>query len=285
MKRTYSLILTLPFVAVLLLSNESYAQDYPEHLTLIGHTFSVNSVTFSPNGSTLASGGNDGTIRLWDATTGIHQKTLTGHTDSVLTINFSPNGSILASGGYDSSIRLWNAATSRHIETVHAHKSAVYSIVFSPDSLTLASSSADRTIRFWDAATAIHKKSFAEGTDNFHGIVFNPNGHILASSSYDGNTQLWSVVTSAQRKLTKPAAFEINDLNEERHFQRRLLHVEYTTASNYDRLYNNTLPTRSVHSIAFSPNGRLIASGGLIDIHLWDAATGEYIKTLIGHTR
>lgn len=55
----------------------------------------------------------------------------------------------------------------------------------------------------------------------------------------------------------------------------------------YNRTYNDTLPTRSVHSvhnIAFSPNGRLIASGGLIDIHLWDATTGEYMKTLIGHT-
>ena len=77
MKRTYFLVLTLLLVVVLLLSNGSHAQDYVEHLTLIGHTFSVNSITFSPSGSTLASGSNNGTIRLWDAATGIHQKTLT----------------------------------------------------------------------------------------------------------------------------------------------------------------------------------------------------------------
>ena len=213
-----------------------------------------------------------------------HKKTLTGHADSILSLAFSPDSSMLASGSYDSTIRLWNTITSTHIETLRGHESAVYSIAFSPDSLTFASSSADKTIRFWNAITATYKKTFAEHIGNFHSIVFNPNGHILASGSYDGNTQLWSVVTSAQRKLTKPYAFEINDLNTERHLQRRLLHTEYETSRLYNNTYNDTLPTRSVHSIAFSPNGRLIASGGLIDIHLWDAATGEYMKTLIGHT-
>ena len=68
---------------------------------LTGHTGSVNSAAYSPEGNTIASGSDDTTIRLWDAVTGEHIRTLKGHTGTVLSVSFSPDGRIIASGGGD----------------------------------------------------------------------------------------------------------------------------------------------------------------------------------------
>ena len=88
-----------------------------QELDLIGgHTGSVYSVSFSPDGNTLASGSEDDTIRLWDANTGEHIRTLTGH-DAVLSVSFSPDGNTLASGSWDTPIvcgMLTQVNTSEH---------------------------------------------------------------------------------------------------------------------------------------------------------------------------
>ena len=106
--------------------------------TLKGHSHSVESVAFSPDGSTLASGGWD--IKLWNAQTGDLINTL-GHDSSVWSVAFSPDGSRLASGSSDKTIKLWNAQTGDLINTLKGHDSSVLSVAFSPDGSRLASGS------------------------------------------------------------------------------------------------------------------------------------------------
>ena len=79
-----------------------------EELNLLtGHTSSVDSVSFSPDGKTIATGSWDDTVRLWDTETGENIRTLTGHTSGVNSVSFSPNGKIIATGSRDGTVRLW----------------------------------------------------------------------------------------------------------------------------------------------------------------------------------
>ncbi|MEH2437976.1 MAG: hypothetical protein V7K25_27755, partial [Nostoc sp.] len=121
--------------------------------TLQGHSNSIYSVAYSPDGRIIASGSKDSTIKLWYVSTGREIYTLQGHSDSVNSVAFSPDGKILASGSNDTTIKLWDVTTGGRIRTLQAHSDSICSIAFSPDGKILASGSNDTTIKLWDVTT------------------------------------------------------------------------------------------------------------------------------------
>ena len=98
---------------------------------LTGHTGSVASVSFSPDGQTLASASADSTVRLWAVATGQQLHTLTGHTDWVNSVSYSPDGQTLASASADSTVRLWAVATGQQLHTPHRpYALGLFGVVF-----------------------------------------------------------------------------------------------------------------------------------------------------------
>jgi WD40 repeat protein len=83
-------------------------KTYSIETILEGHTLSVNSVSFSPDGSKLASGSRDNTIKIWDMKTHFVEATLEGHANSVSSVSFSPDGSTIASGSGDRTLKIWD---------------------------------------------------------------------------------------------------------------------------------------------------------------------------------
>ncbi|MEA5523163.1 serine/threonine-protein kinase [Limnoraphis robusta] len=215
--------------------------------TLKGHSNIVNSVAFSPDGRTLASGSIDNTIKLWDVQTQREIATLTGHSCIVSSVAISPDGRTLASGSNDTTIKLWDVQTQREIATLTGHSRSVISVAFSPDGRTLVSGSRDKTIRLWDVQTQGEIATLTGHLDIVMSVAFSPDSRTLASGSYDHTIKLWDVQTQGEiATLTR--------------------HSDH------------------VNSVAFSPDGRTLASGSDDKtIKLWDVPTRREIATLGEH--
>ena len=217
--------------------------------TLRGHYSEVYAVSFSPNGRTLASGGEEGTILLWDVADGSAKATLEGHTGSVFSVSFSPDGRTLASGSRDGTIRLWDVADGSAKATLAGHARRVSSVSFSPDGSTLASGGGDSTVRLWDVASGREKATLEGHTSSVSSVSFSPDGRTLASGSHDNSVRLWDMAGGR----------------------------EMATLAGH---------TNAVSSVSFAPNGRTLASGSWDNtVRLWDVASGLEKATLAGHTK
>ena len=170
------------------------------------------SLAFSPDGSILASGSEDDSIRLWNVSTGRYIGGFWEHEAGVETLAFSPDGTILASGGGDT-VSLWNVATAELLQTFRRPidrevpvctpeeltgdvpmdlPANATSIVFSPDGKIFVSGSYDRTIRLWDIATGEQLRVLEGHTYSITSVAVSPNGTTIASGSVDGTVILWA---------------------------------------------------------------------------------------------
>ncbi len=275
-----------------------------EHrLTLTEHTGDIEGLAFSPDGKTLASSGSgDGTIRFWDVRTGNEKYAVPGHTDYVYSVAFNPDGKFVASGYSDGTIRFWDTGTGLYLKTLKGsnndasglvftpdgktlactdslnirlqdartgeekmlltgHTWGIHSMALSPDGDILASGSEDTTIRLWDMHTGAHKKTLNGHEHRVYSVAFSPDGKTLASGSDDNTIRLWSVDTGETERILTGHAGEFEGVD------------------------NGPSSVEGVKSVAFSPDGKTLASGGGDNvIHLWDVETGKSKMTLIGHT-
>jgi WD40 repeat protein/class 3 adenylate cyclase len=168
--------------------------------TLPGHSWRVSPV-FSPDGMTLAVGGDDGLVKLWDlAPPGgrpRERSTLRGHQYPIVGLSFSPDGKLIASGSNDM-VRLWDVATSRTVATPDRGSRSLGDVVFSPDGRSLAYSTGPGGIRLWDLATRRERTTLKGHSDFVLDLAFSPDGKTLASGSLDHTVKLWSIAAGQE---------------------------------------------------------------------------------------
>ena len=113
----------------------------------------MNSVSFSPDGTKIASASNDKTVKLWDVTSWECLQTLEGHSDRVESVSFSPDGTKVASGSWDKSwdktVKLWDVTSGKCLQTLEGHSNWVTRVLFSPDGTKLASVTCRTRIKIW----------------------------------------------------------------------------------------------------------------------------------------
>jgi WD40 repeat protein/transcriptional regulator with XRE-family HTH domain len=208
----------------------------------------VESVAFSPGGTMLATGGDDGTVRLWSVSNPARPRMLAAKNDAgknyVFCVAFSPHSRTLAAASSDGITRLWNISNPAHpalLGKLAGPTSYAYSAAFSPDGRTLAVGSADKTVRLWNVSDPARPQSLGKSLTGPAGYVyslaFSPDGKTLAAGVTDGTAWLWNVAVPARPAL----------------------------------LATLTGPAQQVFSVAFGRGGRTLAAGSADGtVRLWD---------------
>ncbi|MBI1746580.1 MAG: choice-of-anchor D domain-containing protein [Acidobacteria bacterium] len=241
--------LDTPQTVPVLLRLRRVVEGWEETRVFTGHRSAVRTVAWSPDGSQLASGANDGEIRVWAAESGELVQALAAHTEEVTSVAWSGDGQRLATASMDRTVKIWDTKSWQVVGELRGHTNGVRSVAWSPDGSQLATGSQDLTIKLWSAASYEAMTTLRDHTQGVQTIAWSPDGSVLASGSQDRTIKLWDA-TSYQLVITLP------QVAEEGH-------------------------TASVESVAWSPDGSQLATSGFEGtIKLWDGASYDLQATL-----
>lgn len=213
-------------------------------------TGSVNAIAISPHAPIVATGGEDKQIRLWNLETGRQLLVLTGHQKSISTLAVHPQlPHRLYSSGKDGQIKLWQLDSAVELVSINSNQHKVNALVISADGRYLITAGSDRAIKVWDAHTHTELMSSRHHQLTVNGLAVNPIVHPVqfASVSSDRRVMLWSIARDSPLAIL-------------------------------------TAHTQPVRTIAFSPDGKFLATGGDDGaIQIWDLDRRQLVDTLSGH--
>ncbi|MFV2173585.1 WD40 repeat domain-containing serine/threonine protein kinase [Actinomadura sp. LOL_016] len=261
---------------------------------LTGHGAVVTDVAFSPDGTTLASGGADGPILLWDVVTGRRIRDLRGHAYPLVAMVYSADGTTMTTAA--EGVQVWDVAAGRSTGSIDTrgrseHPTPLFAMDISPDGRYMATDGPDGAPILWEVATGENVRSFPGDADA--SLAFTPDGRGLVG----GGTmvRLWNAASGATVRT-------FDGLTGTAHSVAVGPDGRVLAASGADspvvlwdvasgrKLRALTGTGNSSGPIAFSPDGRLLAVAAVPDaagseqVTLWDVATGEVDRTLSGHT-
>ena len=265
-------------------------QNSRVRLTIDAGTDPIESIAVSPNGKYLVSGGWDGTVRVFEVTTGKEIARM-NHDYAVYSVAFSPDGKYVASGSLDFTVSVWETTTGKEVSRM-THDADVWSVDFSPDGKYVVSGSEDKTARVWVAATGEEVTRMIH-EDKVHDAVFSPDGKHIATTSFfvDGKVQIWDTATGALESTFSggicPLAYKIDFSPDGESIgvsgdcifpQVVILNVDTPGNQTKDTLVDlNDHKGSTVYDFVYSPDGTLLASGGadftVIVVDLKDKST------------
>ena len=259
---------------------------------LHGHSDTVNAVAFSPNGTILASGSSDATIRLWRVTSHTQiGRSLTGTgTTGVVGVAFSPDGRTLASaGGFDRTLRLWSVSGERELARWRVDGVYAYAVAFSRNGRMVASAGYRTHVALWDVATHRLVATMPCRCRAQAAVAFSPDGRLLASGGYDGRIHIFDVAT--HREVASIAAGDGTIYTVA--FSRDSRMVAFGGTGGTIGLADVAHPRRPVvrligdrgpvTSVAFGTGDALASASTDATVRLWDTRSRRTVITYTGH--
>ena len=281
----------------------TYANGQEQKAELVvqtGHSEAVNKVAVTSDGKLLASGSDDGTIKLWDVSLRRELRTFAGEFSRVVSAAFSADGKMLAGVGNDK-IKVWSVETGSELLSI-THQSKVKlreagesyvnndltSVVFSPDGKTLVTAGGDGKIKFWSIATKAEIKTLSGHSTWLSEAVFSRDGKLLATSSGDKTVAVWEVETGKKLHVLKGHSHYVYGLAFNHDGSLLASGSEDKTARVWNVTTGKELKTLTGHATAVADvmflhgENTLVTGSDDRTLKLWNAATGESIKTLSG---
>jgi RNA polymerase sigma factor (sigma-70 family) len=240
----------------------------------------ISSLALSQGGQRFAAGGGDGTLVVWDLTTGNKLPPFPALSSPVEAVAFSPDGKTLATGEANARIRVWALAGRRELHRFQGHCDGVVSLAFTPDGKILASGSLDHRVRLWDIKAGAECFGLPGHQGAVYSVACSPDGKFLVTAGHDKKLRLWDAVT----KKELPALPEQDEAITAVAFALDSRTVALGSSAGQVRLWQpGGIRTRElgghggpVYSLAFSPAGKVFASGSADGtIGLWDLATAK----------
>jgi WD40 repeat protein len=256
--------------------------------TLNAHSNIVTCVMCSSDGTMIASGSYDKTVRVWCATTGMLIATLVGHNRSVTCVAFSSDSSVIASGSIDRTVHLWDSHFQPFL-ILRGHSDGVASLAFSADDRAIITGFYDSSVAVWDAANGRLLHSFKAHTLPVTSIAISPEYDFVVSGSLDKTIAIWSTATSTVTVVldAKDCVTSIAMQADGKRFLSShwdwSIRVWGTSSSEVELVLVGH--SDCVTSAVFDPTGSRIYSGSWDrTVRIWDATYGTLLHTLHGHT-
>jgi WD40 repeat protein len=257
----------------------SFATPYAARLT--GHTDAVAAAAFSPDGTMLATGAHDRTVRLWAMAEQPYEKAvISDHTGAVRAVAFSQNG-LLATAGADKTVRLRRLHDLGKV-TVLPHPAQVEAVAFSKYGRTIATGGYDGKVRLWDAETGTLMATLDGHTDVVAAVAFGPDD-TLATASWDNTVRLWkdgaqTAVLTGHTGDTVALAFGPDGIMASADADRTTILWRGSTKI-------ASLDAGAVNALAFGHDGTLVTGGVNRGVRLWDVRDKPTeIAAVPGHT-
>ena len=235
------------------------------------HISLVESMAFSPDGKTLASGSFQ-ELTLWDAEKGEPKKRLTGFADRVVAIAYSPDGKLLATGGgapaEDGELKIFEADSGKQLTDIkNGHSDTVFAVAFSPDGKLLASGAADKFVKVFEVPGGKLVKSFEGHTHHVMGVGWTPDGKKLASCGADNFVKVWDYEKGEKIRDMQGHQKQVTQLVFVGKTQQFLTvsgdsSVRMWNADNGGNVRQYPGATDFLYSVSASTDGTVVAAGG-----------------------